>query len=277
MKYPFREKSKAIRYAIKEKYRSFLAPTVTTEVCPICGSHESMEIKFGRADFITGPSAELPEAKGHSKFRCHHCGHLYSHWLDIELERVGKFSGEAYNDDQLRVENYRAKYQLNLMRYLLALLGHPAHANLLDFGCGPNLSPTMTLRKEDHDVRCCDIMDYPYDGEIYFRHTNDASRWPQFFDGIVSIDVIEHLGNTVESFTYFNRILKPGGYMAGCFPTQYHYKRSHPYFHNPYHVCLLSPKSLKILCQKTGFSLLKIEPFEADIPFVFLFQKVREI
>jgi SAM-dependent methyltransferase len=276
MKPTFREKSKALRYALKESGRSMFSPTVTTQVCPICGGRRSMEIKYGRADFITGPSAELPEAKAHSKYRCHRCGHLYSHWLDADLEQVGKVTGEAYDNGKQRVENYRAAYQLGLQRYLLAQLGHPARAALLDFGCGPNLSPTMTLREEGHDARCCDIMDYRYDGEIFFRHTNDPARWRQFFDGIVSIDVIEHLGNALETFTYFNRILKPGGYMAGCFPTQYHYQRGHSYFRNPYHVCLLSPTSLRILCRKTGFSLLRIEPFEADVPHVFLFQKTRE-
>jgi hypothetical protein len=276
MQQNWRQKTRARRYALKERCRSWLAPTVTTQVCPICGSNRSMEIKYGRADFITGPSAELPEAQAHSKYRCHRCGHLYSHWLDVGLEQVGQVTGEAYANDKLRVENFRAKYQLGLLRLLLDLLGHPARARLLDFGCGPNLSPTQTLRGEGHDAHCCEIMDYPYDGEIFFRHTNDPARWRNYFDGIVSIDVIEHLGNTLETFTYFNRILKPGGYMAGCFPTQYHYQRNHSYFQNPYHVCLLSPESLEILCRKTGFALLRIEPFEADIPFVFLFQKTRE-
>jgi hypothetical protein len=277
MKGTVREKTRAWRYSLKEKLRSLREPTVTTQVCPICGGSRSMEIRYGRADFITGPSAQLPEAQAHSKYRCRRCGHLYSHWLDVPLEQVGKVSGEAYGTDKLRVENFRAGYQLGLHRYLLGVLGHPARAALLDFGCGPNLSPTTTLRREGHDARCCDIMDYPYDGEIFFRHTNDPARWRNFFDGIVSIDVIEHLGNALETFTYFNRILKPGGYMAGCFPTQYHYQRDHSYFQNPYHVCLLSPASLKILCRKTGFALLRIEPFEADIPYVFLFRKTREL
>jgi SAM-dependent methyltransferase len=272
-----RKKYQPLRYSIKEGCQSLFSPTVTTQVCPICGSNRSMEIQYGRADFITGPSAQLPEAEAHSKYRCRHCGHLYSHWLDVDLQQVGKLTGDTYNTDKLWVENFRAKYQLALHRYLLDLLGHPARANLLDFGCGPNLSPTMTLRKEGHDVRCCDIMDYKYDGEIFFRHTNDSARWRNFFDGIISIDVIEHLGNTLETFTYFNRILKPGGYMAGCFPTQHHYQRDHPYFQNPYHVCLLSPQSLNMVCEKTGFALLKIEDFPADVPHIFVFQKIREV
>jgi len=245
--------------------------------CPICDRCATRSITFGRAEYVNGPSASLSEVQTHRKYLCPHCGHFFTLWLDIDVEQIStKYQG-IYDADQLFRENERAAYQLDLIRYALRHLEGKDNVAILDFGCGPNTSPTMTMRGAGYDVRCCDILSgYAYDGDIFFHYDPADTRWLGSFDAIVSIDVIEHLGNTVSAWHNLNHLLKADGIMAHCFPTRLHYGLHHNYCATPFHTCIFSRKSLQILAAKSGFKLEAIEPFQADVPFVFRFRKIRE-
>ena len=253
------------------------APEVSTVVCPVCDRSKTKSISFGCDRRINGPSATLPEVRSHVKYVCMGCGHYFTAWLDTDLEQIGeKFEG-IYESDQLFRENSRAAYQLNLLSYALKRLEGKSAPRILDFGCGPNTSPTMTMREDGHDVRCCDILgSYPYDGDIFFRYDGEDTRWERQFDAIVSIDVIEHLGNTRSSWRELNRLLAPDGIMAHCFPTRLHYGLRHPCCRTPFHTCIFSRESLQLIAEKSGFRLEAIKPFDADVPYVFYFRKIGE-
>jgi SAM-dependent methyltransferase len=242
--------------------------------CPVCEGTAAKSIGFGRAGYVNGPSAALPEVQTHRKYLCSHCGHLFTPWLDGDLQQVSAKYGGIYGSDQLYRENERAAFQLGLIQYALKHLGRGQGVRVLDFGCGPNISPTKKMRDRGYDVRCCDILEgYPYDGEVFFRYRLEEARWFGSFDAIVSIDVMEHLGDTVSAWRNLNRLLKPGGMMAHCFPTRMHYSLRHACCSTPFHTCIFSWKSLQILTGKTGFRLEAIDSFNADVPFVFRFRK----
>lgn len=246
--------------------------------CPICGFNATKSILFGRAQYVNGPSAELPEVKSHRKFLCEACGHFFTSWLDGDLSEVSSKYQGIYNNNKLLKENGRASYQLGLMKYVLQKSGGIDKLRILDFGCGPNVSPTKTMRAAGHDVHCCDILDiYPYDGDVFFRYDLSKVRSLEPFDAIVSIDVVEHLGNTFEAWRGFNKMLKLGGKMAHCFPSRFHYSLRHKYCTTPFHTCIFSKQSLSIILKKAGFQLSAIDPFSADVPYVFYFEKVMEI
>ena len=253
-------------------------PSHTDARRPICSCESSKVLRYGPARYVTGDSKILPEVAGHTKHICCGCRHCYATWLRGSVKETAEKYAGIYDDARLTEEGPRAAYEESLFRYVLKHLDAPRDATLLDFGCGPNRSPVLNLREEGIDARGCDILPvYDYDGEIFFQHTGDATPWLQKFDGIVSIDVIEHLADTIDSWTFFNRVLKPGGMMAHCFPSQLHYSFMHAYFQTPFRVCLFSRKSMQILLEKTGFILEDVEPFDADVPYVFRFRKVREI
>ncbi|MCK5014128.1 MAG: class I SAM-dependent methyltransferase [Candidatus Omnitrophica bacterium] len=245
--------------------------------CTICGRSVTRSITFGCAEYVNGLSVSLPEVQTHRKYLCSYCGHFFTPWLDIDLEQISTKYQDIYDSNQLFQENERASYQLDLIRYALKHLDGKENVAILDFGCGPNRSPTMTMREAGYDVRCCDILDrYVYDGDIFFRYDMADTRWFGSFDAIVSIDVIEHLGNTVSAWRSLSRLLKADGIMAHCFPTRLHYSLNNNYCATPFHTCIFSRKSLRMLAAKTGFKLEAIEPFQADVPFVFRFRKIRE-
>jgi SAM-dependent methyltransferase len=253
-------------------------PTYTGVLCPVCCNSTAKRVRYGRSDYVTGESSSLSEVAGHTKHLCCKCGHCYATWLQGDLQDTADKYAGIYNNSQLLQEGPRAGYEESLFRYVLKHCGGSRDASLLDFGCGPNRTPVEALRREGVDAHGCDILPiYDYDGDVFFRHTGDATPWKHRFDGIVSIDVIEHLADTLESWVYLNRILKPNGIMAHCFPSQLHYSFIHAYFRTPFHVCLFSRKSLQRLLDQSGFVLESIEPFDADVPYVFRFRKVREV
>ena len=264
--------------ALDDLLTFYKASTDSEAKCPICDRSVNRSITFGHAEYVTGPSMSLPEVQSHRKYLCSNCGHFFTPWLDTNLAEVAtKYQG-IYDSDQLLQENERAAYQLGLLRLALDHLGDKPDVRILDFGCGSNISPTKTMREEGYDVRCCDILDiYPYDGDVFFRHDLEDTRWYGKFDAIVSIDVIEHLGNTVQAWRSLNQLLKRDGVMLHCFPTRLHYGLRHSYCESPYHTCIFSRKSLRILTDMTGFTLEAIESFDADVPYVFRFRKMAEI
>lgn len=250
-------------------------PVSRDVACPICGGDWAQVISYKAARHIDGASAALEEVQAHRKHLCTACGHLFSRWLDAGLGDVAQRYEGIYSSDQLYRENSRAAYELALMRDVLRRLDRN-EPSILDFGCGPNASPARTLRAEGRDARCCDILSgYPYDGDVFFRYDrNDLPRHGAF-DAIVSIDVIEHLGDTVEAWLGLNALLKPDGIMAHCFPSRMHYGLRHPACATPFHTCLFTRKSLSLLCARTGFQWEGVERFAADVPYAFRFRKVH--
>lgn len=176
--------------------------------------------------------------------------------------------------------NFRSAYQLELLT--LALLASDRKEPCLDFGCGPNSSVTLMLRKLGMPVHCCDISNHHhYDNEVFFRHSAD-SRWHNRFGGVVSVDVIEHLGDTLNTWHYFNRILKSSGVMYHIFPTTIHYATVHHYITNAFHLCIFSEQSLRLLCHKTGFEFRGFVPSvipsaDPTLQNIFYFKKVRDL
>lgn len=266
------------RRKVKDSIRIWRAPIDRTEVCPICGERSSKVFKFGPPDFVTGPSASIPEIKNSTKYRCRRCNHLYSHWLSNDLVKTAKIYSGIYAEDQPNGSNLRSLEEQALLQYIVMILGSPARARLLDFGCGPNAAATYQLRAEGHDAQCCDILDkYNYDGEIFFQYDHEPGTRRDYFDGIISVETVEHLSDTVETWTYFNRVLRQGGLMAHSFPSQHYYGLDHSDVMNPFHICLFSARSLKLLAEQTGFKLRGVENIDEIGRKVFLFEKVKQI
>ena len=249
--------------------------------CPICGNPQQDVVECGATPFVTGRSRKLAEASHCRKFRCRACGHLWTPWLSRDLQEVSAIYDGIYGEkaNESVDVNFRSAYQLELI--MLGLLASGQKEPCLDFGCGPNSSVTYLLRKLGHPVHCCDISNnYPYDGTIFFRHTGDA-RWHRQFGAVVSIDVVEHLGDTLNDWLYFNRLLKAGGAMYHIFPTTIHCDWGHHYVTNAFHPCIFSEKSLRLLCEKTGFEFCGFVPSiirstDLTLRNIFHFRKVRD-
>jgi cyclopropane fatty-acyl-phospholipid synthase-like methyltransferase len=97
----------------------------------------------------------------------------------------------------------------------------------------------------------CDI--YPKDAKCYFQSYSDMSHL-NIYDAISSNAVIEHLGDTINSWKYLNRLLKAsnegGGIMIHAFPSQITEDYLHWTIEIRSHKCLFSKKSLSLIVRK---------------------------
>jgi cyclopropane fatty-acyl-phospholipid synthase-like methyltransferase len=157
------------------------------------------------------------------------------------------------------------------------------NGTFLDFGVGGNLAAFQVaqLRNPQHKFMACDT--YPSQVAGYFQ-TYAANSPLHCFDGISSYAVVEHLTETVAAWSYLNRLLKPlsagGGLMVHAFPSQLHHDFDHWAIQIGSHVCLFSSKSLKLVCERTGFRMetgVFLRPIGQHAHGIMVFRKVRDV
>lgn len=209
--------------------------SMINDSCPIC-----------KSDSIATVSLVVKGDKI-SKCFCIDCLHLYSKWLASDLDKVQ----ELFDYDQ---ETSRVHEQKYLLREAMKCSNDAGC--FLDFGVGGNIAATVEMQEElpEHTFYGCDLNKRD-DRNYFVTYTDDEMIGK--FDAIASNSVIEHLDDTMQTWGYFNKLLKPGGWMVHSFPSQMHFDWSHWGLAIERHVCLFSSTSLRILCAETGFKFIK--------------------
>lgn len=231
--------------------------------CSICSSENTYLLNF--------------EFEGYTiqKFLCKDCGHIFSSNLNMNLD-------QAKTIFHYQGENKQKSGQEFLIEKLLEITSHEnpkISYCILDFGVGGNLGARekMQTKYKDYLFFACDL--YPSNEDFYFQSYVDDSKFGNF-DGISSNAVVEHLDNTIEAWKYLNQLLKPTKmgktYMVHAFPSQINEDFYHWTIRIKSHECLFSKQSLAILCEKTGFKLMKIKYFHQVQHPVFIFKKVSD-
>jgi hypothetical protein len=89
---------------------------------------------------------------------------------------------------------------------------------------------------------------------------------------------------TISSWSRFNRLLKPvnegGGIMVHAFPSLLHHDFDHWAIQIRSHTCLFSAKSLRFLCERTGFKLIRgvlPRPVGPHDHAVMIFRKISDL
>lgn len=230
------------------------------KICPVCNNDTCVEFEF------------IFEGEKIKKYMCIQCGHLFSVWLQTDLNKAqGLFDynqGNPWKSGQKYLLVETVRYSNRTGRYL-------------DFGVGGNISASQELNNELEDTffYACDIN--KRNEENYFITYEDDSMLGTF-NGIASSEVIEHLDNTVEAWQYFNRLLKPirdseGVVMVHSFPSQLHCDLSHWGIQIKSHLCLFSKRSLEIICKKSGFEFVRWK-WSGKLRFpIFYFKKVKDV
>lgn len=151
-------------------------------------------------------------------------------------------------------------------RRFLARLADPLLARLaprasgLDYGCGPGPALAEMLREAGHRVALYDPIFYP-----------DPAPLQRRFDFVTCTEAIEHFHSPADEIERFDRLIKPGGWLAlmTCFQTDdarfadWHYRR------DPTHVVFYRAATIRHIAASRGWT--------CDIPVkdVALLQKTR--
>lgn len=154
----------------------------------------------------------------------------------------------------------------------LELLPPPGRSTLLDVGCAEG-ETTLGLQRAGYRMAAIDS-DPALIGalraktgaeQLDLRH-GDATAMPfpdASFDGVLLIEVIEHVSGTDDLLAEISRVLKPGGRLCIGVPTAYTerlYWRLHPeYARNATHVTIFSLDRLRRHLDRAGFEIAAVE------------------
>ena len=145
---------------------------------------------------------------------------------------------------------------------------------MLDLGCGDAIS-SAPLSNKVKEIYCVDHSMIALE-RILRRNLNNLypilatdDKLPftsNFFDGVFSIFVVEHIKNPEKMLNEIHRVLKPSGELIISTDSKYYYK----YFrfplewvrgnfdvrkNDPTHVNLMTPKQMRHLLRKTNFKI----------------------
>ncbi|MBI2573138.1 class I SAM-dependent methyltransferase [Candidatus Woesearchaeota archaeon] len=196
---------------------------------------------------------------------------------------------------------YTKDYHITKKRkklFLEFLKTQPKGARVLDIGCyvGDVVNEFHSLGFDAYGV---DIVaesiaqakkNYPYSTfKVADLNEGVLPFEDGFFDVIWAGDIIEHIYNTINLFSQFNRVLKKGGYLV-C-STPYHGKLkliavalvdAKRHFHPEHpHVRYYTDKSLRAILEKYGFDV-ESEKYLGRVPMLsnnmfFVSKKAREL
>lgn len=152
------------------------------------------------------------------------------------------------------------------------LLPPPAGSTLLDVGCAGG-ETTLGLHRAGYRMAAVEsdpalveaLRRKPGACGVDVRH-GDATAMPfadQSFDGVLLIEVVEHVHDTERLLAEIARVLKPGGRLCVGLPTAYTerlYWRLHPeYASNATHVTIFGLERLRRHLDEAGFDIVAVE------------------
>jgi 2-polyprenyl-3-methyl-5-hydroxy-6-metoxy-1,4-benzoquinol methylase len=130
---------------------------------------------------------------------------------------------------------------------------------LLDFGCGHGIT-VLELAKEGFDIVGVDPFSPTQDPRI-LRQDLQASNFPDAsFDGIFTIETMEHIPNVLDIYGELHRILKPNGTLLVQTrrledPAYQRDRKAWFYLQEPEtHVSIYSEQAMKHIAEKVGFA-----------------------
>ncbi|MDO9549196.1 MAG: class I SAM-dependent methyltransferase [Candidatus Marinimicrobia bacterium] len=266
---------------LKFSWHYLRAKSVDSADCPVSGGKKAKVFRYGKDPYATGEVLKLDEiSKGHDKYCCVECKHLYALWLRKSANKVGELYSNIYaGGGEVYTENDRKDIQKEMMRIAHKYCSGNVEGAFagLDFGCGPNFRAAYELRDEGIEAYCSDILPkLPYDGKVFFKFDeHSAEIFKNRFSAISSVDVLEHLNWPVNDFLVFNRMLKPKGFMVHFTPMINHFPVFGSHADHVFHTNFFSSKSLAIICEKTSFRLVN-KVVKPRGYWYYIFQKLGE-
>jgi len=251
-----------------------------TITCNLCGADETV-LLFKNMDRLH----KFPGV--FNIVKCVNCGLIYINPRPINIADYypsdydphtvssNDFYSRLYTNLQLSYYKRSKSLLDNVKTLFCKILYHPIpdefKGKVLDIGCGSGYY-LMTMRRCGWKVYGIDVSEQAVNfARIQFGLHNvrlgplEQQRYPDaFFDAITLNHVIEHLPDPNATVKEIFRILRPGGIVAITTPNVDSINRRlfrtcwFP-LETPRHLTLFSPKTLKALLNKNGFTLIKIQ------------------
>jgi len=138
-----------------------------------------------------------------------------------------------------------ARYRKFLEKLATPLLERlPAGMSGLDYGCGPGPALAMMLREAGHTVALYDPFFQP-----------DTAVLERTYDFITCTETAEHFHDAALEFDRFDKMLRPGGWLAvmTCFQTDDARFANWHYRHDPTHVVFYRATTFAAIAAQRGW------------------------
>jgi len=166
-------------------------PVEPGRLCPICSCNRCRTVTY------------YFEQNRIDKAFCPNCLHLFS-----SLNLPGNIPRAKQLFDYHTASPHSAT-EIRLIELLVEYSGK-TEGRFLDFGIGGNLAALQSARLllgKKYQIWGCDLVNRNDIPQYFITYQNDDMLGS--FDGICSSEVLEHLDNTIESWSYLNRLLQP--------------------------------------------------------------------
>jgi len=195
--------------------------------------------------------------------------------IDAEFEREQLFQDLVWRNRLQAGQCQRGDLQTDLEFLARTQLIRP-RARVLEIGCGVG-TLAAEMAKQGCDVTGIDISRVAivhglqtYSGiQLEVQPAEGLSYEAQYFDIVLSFDVLEHIPNVDRHLAEVHRVLVPGGYYLLGTPNEITYTLWHVLSHGPpgwrrSHPSLRTPKALKRQLREHGFDVrfIKMNPNE---------------
>jgi len=244
--------------------------------CKLCGNALGIwQIHYPLFVFRSG-NFEAPPWFAHDKYYCPRCQFF---WTDCFDGMSQAQYGLKYTENNYEHQRRPTESRMAFAPWLLAtLVRRTGGRRFLDYGCGYNYPYIFELRSRGFDLWGCDISAaVPYSRHI--RRLPDESYPDAWFDGIFSIDVMEHIADFDADFRNMARMLRPGGFMLHNTISLDGYWKGNdqppddPMAWAPWHCSVFSGRSAAVLAEKVGLEFRGTIATPTDTGLAFLFRK----
>lgn len=212
--------------------------------CLICDSRDIQPLERYKKDHLV---------------KCAACEFVFSSRIPSEAELQAEYATTYTRSDEISL--------ITLSRYP-GILDHfetyRSTNNIIDVGAGNGHFlkaarergwNTYGTEFDERAVKICtDKGIHMHSGKL-----NPSNYEPEKFDIITSFEVIEHINNPKEELSNFYRILRPGGIVHLTTPnvgsiSKAFLKEKWTIFNYPEHLCYYSPKTIKMIFKRLGFT-----------------------
>ena len=224
--------------------------------CILCGSNESRKVV---------------KIENYTVVKCISCQFVYTVPLPDEEEiiKIYKNSSAAFRPGGGL--GRRLKYRFFAKRIKSYFPKHK-HIKLLEIGCNQG----DFLEAVNYDEKFSAIgIDLDNAALQYAKSlhldvldgTLENQNFPdEIFDCVVALHVVEHLHNPVRTLAEIHRVLADGGIFVSIVPCVTHIKArikgiKWKYYGPPGHLWYFSPKTFRLLLNKTGFNPIRVSCF----------------
>jgi 2-polyprenyl-3-methyl-5-hydroxy-6-metoxy-1,4-benzoquinol methylase len=202
--------------------------------------------------------------------RCNNCSFVF---LDKNIsfpEEEKLYSGDYIRErghDRPDSSLWKAK-EATAHQYLSLLEKHISKGNLLDIGCSTGITLKVARDRgwsvygvEVNESAAAFAREVLNIGNVKIGRLSNEMFPDEFFSAVLMFDVIEHIHPPLEFIQILRNKIKPSGLLLIITPnidsiSAKLLKTKWPHLF-PEHVCLYSPKSIRFLLEKHGFSVLK--------------------